>query len=100
MTSRLNTEGGLTVRRVPKSWPLAPSSESELTRSSEPFARRRSYSSSSSARARYPCCEATSRGVDPFYISWRTSNEYSLLGAVHKVRHARGGGGPRSCDSL
>src|SRR6218665_2278474 len=30
----------------------------------------------------------------------RQKIEIGCFGAVHKVRHARGGGGPRRCDSL
>jgi len=30
----------------------------------------------------------------------KTATYPKLLRAVHKVRHARGGGGPRKCDSL
>jgi len=38
--------------------------------------------------------------VDACDVKKKDNSKNASSGAVHKVRHARGGGGPRRCDSL
>ena len=38
--------------------------------------------------------------LNNYYNDRNLINIYLVKGAVHKVRHARGGGGPKRCDSL